>query len=396
MEVAPGSWWSCCARPGSSRVPCARGAGSLPSSLPRRRSRRAQTADRDRTPASSAATAGSSASTIVLSPAAPCRAPGRPRGPCARPRRSPQVDVRLRRPARAHLQEQRAVERARRAAHARDQRHRDRLQYGAGVVCPAVSSFSIALRIPRSMLVPWSPSPIAVSSSPAPRGAPPSKRRSGSSSRAPCRGGVPAPPRRPSAGRGCAPARPRADHLVVELEQRDRAALHLQRRDVVADQRALDLDARARRASWRPRRTSTYSSISGVPPMPLTNASTWSPEANGRSSRIGVIRRSAICEAGPIFSRKRPGSPWMPMPISISSSASSKLGSPAAGVMHGVSAMPIERPLALTLAARSATSCERVAVLGRAPADLLDEHRDARRRGGRRCRASPAPRRRRW
>ena len=39
------------------------------------------------------------------------------------------------------------------------------------------------------------------------------------------------------------------------------------------------------------------------------------------------------------------------MPISTSSSASSKLGLPEAGVMHGVSAMPIERPFALTLPA---------------------------------------------
>ena len=36
---------------------------------------------------------------------------------------------------------------------------------------------------------------------------------------------------------------PVTDHLVVELEQRDRAALHLERRDVVADQVALDREA---------------------------------------------------------------------------------------------------------------------------------------------------------
>ena len=43
------------------------------------------------------------------------------------------------------------------------------------------------------------------------------------------------------------------------------------------------------------------------------------------------------------------------MPISISSSASSKLGVPAEGVMQGVSAMPIERPCPLTLRQSSAT-----------------------------------------
>ncbi len=91
---------------------------------------------------------------------------------------------------------------------------------------------------------------------------------------------------------------------------------------------------------------------------------------------IGVISRSAICEAGPIFSRKRPGSPWIPIPISTSSSASSKLGEPLAGVMQGVSAIPIERPLALTRRPSSATSRQRAAVLGGGAADLLQDHGD--------------------
>ena len=44
------------------------------------------------------------------------------------------------------------------------------------------------------------------------------------------------------------------------------------------------------------------------------------------------------------------------MPISISSSASSKLGSPEPGVMQGVSAMPMLRPWPLTVRHTSATS----------------------------------------
>ena len=44
------------------------------------------------------------------------------------------------------------------------------------------------------------------------------------------------------------------------------------------------------------------------------------------------------------------------MPISISSSASVKLGSPACGTMQGVSARPIERAFAFTRSAMSATS----------------------------------------
>ena len=44
------------------------------------------------------------------------------------------------------------------------------------------------------------------------------------------------------------------------------------------------------------------------------------------------------------------------MPISTSLSPSSKLGSPEPGVMQGVSAIPIERPLAFTRRPSSATS----------------------------------------
>ena len=53
------------------------------------------------------------------------------------------------------------------------------------------------------------------------------------------------------------------------------------------------------------------------------------------------------------FSRRRPGSPWMPTPISISSSPRSKSGEPFAGGVHDVSAMPIVRVTALTRLPRS-------------------------------------------
>ena len=44
------------------------------------------------------------------------------------------------------------------------------------------------------------------------------------------------------------------------------------------------------------------------------------------------------------------------MPTSISSSGRSKVGLPAAGTVHEVSARPMLRPAALTLRATSATS----------------------------------------
>ena len=71
---------------------------------------------------------------------------------------------------------------------------------------------------------------------------------------------------------------------------------------------------------------------------------------------MGVTRRSAISAAGAIFSRWRPGSPWMPMPISISPSGRSKEGLPLAGTVQEVRAMPMERPAALTRAAMASTS----------------------------------------
>ena len=63
------------------------------------------------------------------------------------------------------------------------------------------------------------------------------------------------------------------------------------------------------------------------------------------------------------------------MPISISSSARVKLGSPACGTMHGVSARPIDRAFAFTRSAIVRDLVERVAALGGRTGDLLDEHR---------------------
>ena len=64
--------------------------------------------------------------------------------------------------------------------------------------------------------------------------------------------------------------------------------------------------------------------------------------------------------AEPSGSRWRPGSPWMPTPISISVSPRSNVGFPAAGTVHDVSAMPMLRPHPFTLrpiAATAARSC---------------------------------------
>src|SRR5918995_923221 len=104
------------------------------------------------------------------------------------------------------------------------------------------SSFSTAAFIPRSMFVPWSPSPIAVSrrtsstrcSATAAAKSPIQAR----TSEAPMLTGASAPAEGRRVDRGV----PEPDEIVVELEQRDRAAGHLQRGDVVADQPPLDRD----------------------------------------------------------------------------------------------------------------------------------------------------------
>ncbi len=57
---------------------------------------------------------------------------------------------------------------------------------------------------------------------------------------------------------------------------------------------------------------------------------------------------STISVADTSVVRSRPGSPWMPMPISISSSPISNSGSPRTGGVHELRAMPIERTLAMT------------------------------------------------
>ncbi len=88
--------------------------------------------------------------------------------------------------------------------------------------------------------------------------------------------------------------------------------------------------------------------------MELTMAITRSPSRKGRSLRIGSMSRSTMASAGWSFSRYRPGSPWIPIPISISSSPRSKVGFPTWGTVQEVRAIPMERPFSATRRPRSA------------------------------------------
>ena len=73
------------------------------------------------------------------------------------------------------------------------------------------------------------------------------------------------------------------------------------------------------------------------------------------------------------MSRRRPGSPWMPTPTSISSSPISKIGVPLAGGVQQVSATPIVRTLLLTLSASLSKLVEARAFLGGRAAGLDHE-----------------------
>ena len=230
------------AHPGSSRGPCGRRAGWWRGRPPQRRRRRARA--RRRTPLRRprrprASPAGRRASIIVLSPASafPARLHAGDGGVEAAAKSSASAVRRGRLP---ELQEQRPVERARRRR--RPWRSASSRWSSSGTATSSGRPRRASPPrpcMPRSMLMPWSASPIAASSAVSSSLASPQPRRRS-------RGPSPRPGRRRDRLRAAsrAPAQPRRLHrrvpqagqLVVQLEQRDRAARHLERGDVAADQ----------------------------------------------------------------------------------------------------------------------------------------------------------------
>ena len=71
------------------------------------------------------------------------------------------------------------------------------------------------------------------------------------------------------------------------------------------------------------------------------------------------------------FSRLRPGSPWIPTPISISSSPRSNSGEPLDGGVHEVRAMPIVRVTELTRSPSSTSSSSDAPFSDAAPTALM-------------------------
>src|SRR3984885_4450468 len=96
----------------------------------------------------------------------------------------------------------------------------------------------------------------------------------------------------------------------------------------------------------------------------------------GNSQQLGPLDKiledrveqlGAIASAGASDTLRRPGSPWMPTPISISLSANVKFGRPAAGTVHGSSATPIERVRRLTSLPSTLRSASPIPVSAAAP-----------------------------
>ena len=97
---------------------------------------------------------------------------------------------------------------------------------------------------------------------------------------------------------------------------------------------------------------------------------TSSPSLSGISVCRRAMMSSAISSAVIILRTSMPGSPWMPMPTSISSSAMVKVGLPTIGTTHGESATPMVRRFASAFSAFSATSSSVMPLSAAAPATL--------------------------
>ena len=117
--------------------------------------------------------------------------------------------------------------------------------------------------------------------------------------------------------------------LLVQPAQRDRHAGHLHRGRVTADQRHDDGGAGIMQ-------TRRHDAIQDV--QLLGRCRSKAVDQDPTRDRLGSAScrradgptsRSATASAGRSLPRHTPGSPWMPMPISISSSAMEKVGRPA-------------------------------------------------------------------
>ena len=195
-------------------------------------------------------------------------------------------------------------------------------------------------------------------------GVAPESRRAAATAAAAPEGGVGRRPRSGSSGRQTPQRRAGvwtgASHQRVSSSSSRRSVTekpgHLEARDVVPDERAPDRDALpAEDPGDAVERDVQLDERRAAHPVDEREDGVAALTGRGRTT-IGDTSHSAMSSTGASFSRRRPGSPWMPMPTSTSSSGRSNVGVPAAGTTHEVSARPIERPWSLTLVAVAATS----------------------------------------
>ena len=189
----------------------------------------------------------------------------------------------------------------------------------------------------------------------------------------------PGPGQLPSAGAGVLHRRvPQPQDLVVGPAHRDRHAGHVEAGHVVADQVAGD-PARRRPSSNGGHLAEEHVQLDqrgaaqavDDDDRPVAGAQRLVAPRIASTASGHDLRRLAS------FSRRRPGSPWMPTPTSISSSGRSKPGLPAAGVVHAVSATANDADRSLTRRPTAATAARSAPLVGQGAGDLLDDQRRA-------------------
>ena len=166
------------------------------------------------------------------------------------------------------------------------------------------------------------------------------------------------------------------EQVVVDRQDAQRAARHVQRGEEVAGPDAAPPRCRGRAGSRRGRvghdgqfhrRGRAEAVDQHAPPAARRRR-------RGRRA-IADTSRSTTSRAGRRPARSTPGSPWMPRPHSISSASSRKPGCPAAGTVHGLSARPIVPTVSATRCARRATSASGCPASAARAGDLVHQHR---------------------
>ena len=162
---------------------------------------------------------------------------------------------------------------------------------------------------------------------------------------------------------------------IVDLQDRQRASRHLERRQEVAHPGTLDREPVGRAAAAIARRATIASSISGVPPSPFTSRATRSAVAR---REIGEDRTRAGARPGRRPAEDRALDTLLAMDAEAELdllSPSSNPGRPTAGTVQAPSATPMLAESPAAARASAATSARARPAAAAAPAILWIEHR---------------------